>query len=192
MSKKSLYLATFILVFASTFTLYASTSPSPEPAATRTQQDIQDQVKCDKIISLTLKDYLTGFYEQVDEFLTSKEPVSANLSKLQTSYLNYRADMESLRSTRLSEFKEDLQSIFDRGTLDSCNQLIDDVTLEMQLVFERAIEKSTAKKSSLTLVSKFDQINIKLGELANEIDYIAGQVSAFNSRVPCYVENCIR
>ena len=106
--------------------------------------------------------------------------------------MNYRADLEALRSKRLAEFKEDVQTIFDRGTLQTCDTLIDDVTLEMQLVYNRAIEKSTAKKSALTLVSKFDQINLKLSKLADEIDYIAGQVSAFNSRVPCYIENCIR
>lgn len=191
MNKTPLYIVTFLFVFASTFTLYADL-PESEPAATQTQQDIQDQIKCDKVISLTLNDYLTGFYEQVDEFLTAAKPVSSNLEQLQKSYLNYRADLEALRSKRLAEFKEDVQTIFDRGTLQTCDTLIDDVTLEMQLVYNRAIEKSTAKKSALTLVSKFDQINLKLSKLADEIDYIAGQVSAFNSRVPCYIENCIR
>ena len=191
MNKTPLYIVTFLFVFASTFTLYADL-PESEPAATQTQQDIQDQIKCDKVISLTLNDYLTGFYEQVDEFLTAAQPVSSNLEQLQKSYLNYRADLEALRSKRLAEFKEDVQTIFDRGTLQTCDTLIDDVTLEMQLVYNRAIEKSTAKKSALTLVSKFDQINLKLSKLADEIDYIAGQVSAFNSRVPCYIENCIR
>ena len=191
MNKISLYTVTFLFVFASTFTLYAD-PPESEPAATPTQQAIQDQIKCDKVISLTLNDYLTGFYEQVDEFITATEPVSSNLEKLQKSYLNYRADLEALRSNRLAEFKEEVQTIFDRGTLQTCDTLINDVTLEMQLVYYRAIEKSTAKKSALTLVSKFDQINLKLSKLANEINYIAGQVSAFNSRVPCYIESCIR
>ena len=85
-----------------------------------------------------------------------------------------------------------MQSIFDQGTFVTCDKLITDVSTEMELVYNRAIEKSAAKKSALTLVSKFDQINIKLTELANQIDYIAGQVSAFNSRVPCYIESCIR
>jgi len=191
MNKISLYTVTFLFVFASTFTLHAD-PPESESPATQTQQDIQDQIKCDKVISLTLNDYLTGFYEQVDEFLTAAEPVSSNLEQLQKSYLNYRADLEALRSNRLAEFKEDVQTIFDRGTLETCDTLINDVTLEMQLVYNRAIEKSTAKKSALTLVSKFDQINLKLSKLADEINYIAGQVSAFNSRVPCYIENCIR
>jgi len=194
MNKKTLHIVTFLFVFTASFTLYADpASPSTtDPAATQTQQDIQDQIKCDKLISLTLNDYLTGFYEEIDEFLRSPEPVSANLTQLQNSYLTYRSRMEALRSTRLSEFKEEVQTIFDRGTLAQCDSLINDVTLEMELVYNRAIEKSAAKKSALTLVSKFDQINLKLAELANEIDYIAGQVSAFNSRVPCYIESCIR
>jgi len=186
MNKKLLHIFVFALVFTASFTLYA------DPAPTEVQQDIQDQIKCDALISITLNDYLTGFYEEVEEFLTSTEPVSANLIDFQIRYLNLRQSTEALRSNRLSEFKEDVQSIFDQGTFVTCDKLITDVSTEMELVYNRAIEKSAAKKSALTLVSKFDQINIKLTELANQIDYIAGQVSAFNSRVPCYIESCIR
>jgi len=197
MNKNSLHIVSFLLVFTCLITFFANPQANSEVATsqspqTQTQQQVADQIKCDQLISTQLQANLDGFYEKVQEFLTTEQPVSTNLVDLQYHYLNYRSKTEALRSTKIVTYREEVQSLYDLGTLNTCDELITDVVTEMELVLARAVAKSTSKKSALPLVSKFDQINIKLEQLVNDVNYIADQISAFNSRVPCYIESCIR
>ena len=193
----SLHIVSFLLVFTCLITFFANPQANSEVATsqsplTQTQQQVADQIKCDQLISTQLQANLDGFYEKVQEFLTAEQPVSTNLVDLQYHYLNYRSKTEALRSTKIATYREEIQSLYDLGTLNTCDELITNVVTEMELVLARAVAKSTSKKSALPLVSKFDQINIKLEQLVDDVNYIADQISAFNSRVPCYIESCIR
>ena len=197
MNKNSLHIVSFLLVFTCLITFFANPQANSEVATsqsplTQTQQQVADQIKCDQLISTQLQANLDGFYEKVQEFLTAEQPVSTNLVDLQYHYLNYRSKTEALRSTKIATYREEIQSLYDLGTLNTCDELITNVVTEMELVLARAVAKSTSKKSALPLVSKFDQINIKLEQLVDDVNYIADQISAFNSRVPCYIESCIR
>ena len=197
MNKNSLHIVSFLLVFTCLITFFANPQANSEVATsqspqTQTQQQVADQIKCDQLISTQLQANLDGFYEKVQEFLTAEQPVSTNLVDLQYHYLNYRSKTEALRSTKIATYREEVQSLYDLGTLNTCDELITNVVTEMELVLARAVAKSTSKKSALPLVSKFDQINIKLEQLVDDVNYIADQISAFNSRVPCYIESCIR
>ena len=197
MNKNSLHIVSFLLVFTCLITFFANPQANSEVATsqspqTQTQQQVADQINCDQLISTQLQANLDGFYEKVQEFLNAEQPVSTNLVDLQYHYLNYRSKTEALRSTKIATYREEVQSLYDLGTLNTCDELITDVVTEMELVLSRAVAKSTSKKSALPMVSKFDQINIKLEQLVNDVNYIADQISAFNSRVPCYIESCIR
>ena len=76
--------------------------------------------------------------------------------------------------------------------IDISEYAIENSMKEMQEVFVRAVEKSSSKKSALMMVGKLDSINLKLSDLVSDINYLADQLSALDSKLPCYTKKCIR
>ena len=176
-----------VLSFQSSITAKASTA---EPAETPAAKTVKETKECEPITLNLLAQYQAEFYEEVTTFMNSSEMVSAGLEDLEKTYFVTTSKILALRSTKL-EAPRNLDTVLKRGSLNTCNDIIVEVLEELDVVFQTAIKRTLASKSSLMIVDKYDSINLKLRNLVDNMGALTNQVKSFDNQLRCFIDRCL-
>lgn len=176
-----------VLGFQNSITATASTV---EPAETPAAKTVKETKECEPITLNLLAQYQAEFYEEVTTFMNSSEMVSAGLEDLEKTYFVTTSKILALRSTKL-ESPRNLDTVLKRGSLNTCNDIIVKVLEELDVVFQTAIKRTLASKSSLMIVDKYDSINLKLRNLVDNMGALTNQVKSFDNQLRCFIDRCL-
>ena len=176
-----------VLSFQNSITATASTA---EPAETPAAKALKETKECEPITLNLLAQYQAEFYEEVTTFMNSSEMVSAGLEDLEKTYFVTTSKILALRSTKL-ESPRNLDTVLKRGSLNTCNDIIVEVLEELDVVFQTAIKRTLASKSSLMIVDKYDSINLKLRNLVDNMGALTNQVKSFDNQLRCFIDRCL-
>jgi hypothetical protein len=184
-----------LCVGAILFSNFIAFGTSPESSGSGSEAEAE-LIKCDGVILETVKVGKNDFYEQLDEVLQSAQPVSAFYDDIQALYLETVNGIAQLRTEQIdaldSGSQAKLNQILDRGSNTDCDLVIDSALEEIQIVYERSINRNTNQKSSLMLVEKLDHINNKFSDLIHLVNGVTGQIKKFDKSFVCHIGKCAR
>ena len=167
-----------------------ATASTAEPTATPVAQTLQETKKCEPITLNLLAQYQAEFYEEINTFMNSSEMVSAGLEDIEKSYFVTTSKILALRSTKLDSSRN-LDTVLKRGSLNTCNDIIVQVLEELDVVFQTAIKRTLSSKSSLMIVDKYDNINLQLRNLVDDLGALTNQVKSFDNQLVCFIDRCL-
>lgn len=185
--KKVTIISVFILS-AMTIISVAIAAPT-EAEKTPFQQKLDQSFACDNATKVLIADLLNEFYEQIDDFMNSASLPSSQIAELEESRYMLVSKVMAFKSNQLDSVNLDI--IFKREGTNQCNNLIDSVVDNVNVVYNSAVTKTLQTKSALMIVDKYDKINLQLRKLIDDVNSITGQVKTFDNQVPCFIDRCL-
>ncbi len=184
-------LVTAFCIVSLTISSLAIAGTTPERKPTPAQEAVTESKDCDPATHILLSEYQAEFYEKVAEFMNSDQMVSAGLEGLEQEYFLSTSKVVALRPSKLESAKS-IDTILKReASYKVCNDLLDRVIQEIDVVYQSAVQRTLSEKSSLMLVDKYDSINTNLRKLVDNLSSLTNQVKSFDNQLPCYIDRCL-
>lgn len=176
-----------ILTVATPLLLMAQTASDSSTGTTTSQNTSND-------CRLALKPFIAkeekSFREFVKQTLENKSDASALIKTLTERYRVYRkkllAELDRLATIPNQDAALTLQQVL------LCKEMADNSIATAEAVLRKAVVDNAQAKKTTKLVTKFKDINDKLGKLQREIGTLKGLQDSFQSKLPCFTAQCVR
>ena len=186
----------------------AQDAPLPQPAAEEEpaeeepqpgdpvdpEEEVTDITPLEEC-TLKMRQYLPEKEKEFLTFIEEKfESEGPNSTKVNESVDKYMATRNEIWGTFLEysggRADDDLLQITARAP--NCYILVENSYTALEDVLKKYATTTTASKTTSKLVEKYKEINGKLSGLNKSIGRMKGYIDAFESKLPCYIEKCIR
>ncbi len=73
-----------------------------------------------------------------------------------------------------------------------CSDILFDAQSQTRDILKSSVVSNTQVKKNIQIIQKYKAINSKLKALNNEMGFLQGYLNQLNSKVPCYLQQCVR